>query len=868
MTSLVDLLRRVGAEDDRLVHLEHLPARPARTADWPSWADPDLVAGYRRLGVALPWTHQVTAAQAVHEGRHTAVATGTGSGKSMAVWLPVLSAVRAGALAAVGPYAGSIARHTRRPTALYLAPTKALAHDQATALEGLLAASSLTSVRVATCDGDTPDTERDWAREHADVVLTNPDFVHYSVLPSRRRWERVLRGLSVVVVDEAHAYRGVLGAHVALVVRRLLRVARHLGADPAVVCLSATSAEPGVAAARIIGTSTDEVVVVDDDASPAGDRYLALWQPAPADRWGAGIASSGSASSEPSRVGAAPAAAATSPGGPPVPLVDDAPRGDSDDDPWALPADAVAAEEEVLDRAEVDEVERRSALAECAELVADLVPAGARTLAFVRSRRGAEALAESARRHLALVSPALVDTVRAYRGGYLPEERRALEARLRSGEVLAMATTNALELGIDVSGLDAVLLCGWPGSRASMWQQAGRAGRAGADGVAVLVASADPLDSFLVHHPEAVLGEPVEATVFDPSNPHVLAPHLCAAAAELPLTAEDLALFGIEDERGRALLDHLVDTLGLLRRRPTGWYWDVANTVRAQDLTSLRGSTERQVQIVESATGTVLGTVDAGNADTTVHPGAVYVHQGRVLLVETRVDDVAMVTDGAHLPYRTRARSSSSVRFLSEEAVVERGGVRWSTGEVEITGQVDSFVRYRVPDQRQIGVEQLDLDARTFRTVGTWWTLDEAALEAAGVDPGRLGGALHAAEHASIGMLPLLATCDRWDIGGLSTEAHDQTGRPTVVVHDGFPGGAGFARRGFDASVEWVRATLETVRTCPCVAGCPRCVQSPKCGNGNSPLDKAGAIALLTVLAGAAERHPEAEAYAPPTGDL
>ncbi|MGC5628223.1 DEAD/DEAH box helicase [Georgenia sp. Z1344] len=863
MTSLVDLLRRIGADDERLVHLEHLPARPARTADWPDWADPDLVAGYRRLGVARPWTHQVTAAQAVHEGRHTAVATGTGSGKSMAVWLPALSAVRAGALAAVGPDAGSIARHTRRPTALYLAPTKALAHDQATALESLLAASTPASARVATCDGDTPDAERDWAREHADVVLTNPDFVHYSVLPSRRRWERMLRGLSVVVVDEAHAYRGVLGAHVALVVRRLLRVARHLGADPTVVCLSATSAQPGVAAARIVGTSPDEVVVVDDDASPAGDRYLALWQPAPADRWGSATAES-AVQVDDVESAAQRARTGTAGGG----LVDDAPRGGSDDDPWALPADAVAAEEEGLDRDQADEIERRSALAECAELVADLVPAGARTLAFVRSRRGAEALAESARRHLAFVSPALADTVRAYRGGYLPEERRELEAQLRSGEVLAMATTNALELGIDVSGLDAVLLCGWPGSRASMWQQAGRAGRAGADGVAVLVASADPLDSFLVHHPEAVLGEPVEATVFDPANPHVLAPHLCAAAAELPLTEPDLALFGIDDERGLALLDHLTNALGLLRRRPTGWYWDVANSVRAQDLTSLRGSTERQVQIVESATGTVLGTVDAAGADTAVHPGAVYVHQGRVLLVETRVDDVAMVTDGAHLPYRTRARSSSSVRFLSEETVVERGGVRWATGEVEITGRVDSFVRYRVPDQRQIGVEQLDLEARTFRTVGTWWTLDEDTVEAAGIDPGRLGGALHAAEHASIGMLPLLATCDRWDIGGLSTEAHDQTGRPTVVVHDGFPGGAGFARRGFDASVEWVRATLETVRTCPCVAGCPRCVQSPKCGNGNSPLDKAGAIRLLTLLSEAADQHPDAEPFVPPAGEI
>lgn len=824
---IVDLLTRIGADDDRLVHLAHSPARAARTAPWPRWADPDLVAGYRRLGVDQPWFHQVQAADALHAGRHTAVATGTGSGKSMAAWLPVLTAARAGQLAAVGPDAGSIARHTRRPTALYLAPTKALAHDQLVALTGLVGAAGMSSIRLATCDGDTPDAERDWAREHADVVLTNPDFVHFSVLPSRRRWERVLRGLSVIVLDELHAYRGVLGAHVALVVRRLLRVARHLGADPAVACLSATSADPGIAAARMIGVEPEDVTVVDEDASPAGNRYLALWQPAPADAWGSSAARGGSAT-----------------------------------DPWAVPAQAVEAEEGdavVVDAQSEDagaedaslpeeEVQRRSALAECADLVADLVPTGARTLAFVRSRRGAEALAETARRHLGIISPALAQTVRAYRGGFLPEERRELEAQLRSGEILAMATTNALELGIDVSGLDAVLLCGWPGSRASMWQQAGRAGRAGADGVAVLVASADPLDTYLIHHPEAILGEPVEATVFNPANPHVLAPHLCAAAAELPLTETDFPLFGIDDDRGAALLDHLTDGLGLLRRRPTGWYWDVANSVRAQDLTSLRGTSNRQVQIVEAATGSVLGTVDAGSADSTVHTGAVYVHQGRVLEVVERLEDVAIVADGAHLPYRTRARTQSSVRFLTEDEVVDLGDVVWRTGEVEVTSRVDSFVRYRVPDQRQIGVEQLEMDDHRFTTVGAWWTISGDALARAEIPAANLGGALHAAEHASIGLLPLLATCDRWDIGGLSTEVHEQTELPTVVVHDAFAGGAGFARHGFDVAGEWMRATLETVTSCPCATGCPRCVQSPKCGNGNSPLDKRGAIRLLAVL--------------------
>ena len=844
---LTGLLESIGGRDGRLVHLQRTPARPGHHGDWPEWADPDLVAAYRRIGVERPWTHQVAAAQSAHAGRHTVLATGTGSGKSLAAWLPALSDV----LAAQSPGADSrISVHGRRPTTLYLSPTKALAADQAASLGRLIGeleavqreagapTGSLRTVRAGTCDGDTPLPERDWVRAHADVVLTNPDFLHFSLLPGHERWTRLLRGLRYIVIDECHAYRGILGAHVALVLRRLLRLVARLrprGPQPIVLCASATAAEPALTAARLIGAEPDDVVAVTDDGAPAGERTLALWQPALRDPWM-------------------------------LPAPDVEPAQDS----------ARATEPDSGDPGE-DPSARRSAVVEAAELLVDLMSVGARALVFVRSRRSAEIVAERARHTLGLSLPELIGTVSAYRGGYLPEERRALEADLRSGRLRALATTNALELGIDVTGLDAVLIAGWPGTRVSLGQQAGRAGRAGSRGLAVLIASDNPLDAYLVHHPEAVFAAP-EATVFDPANPYVLAPHLCAAASEAPLRAEDLALFGLPDD---ALLREL-ENRSALRRRPTGWFWNINLPGRPQDLTSLRGDGPPEVPVVEADTGTVVGTVDGAAADSTVHEGAVYVHQGRVYVVEQLADDVALVRQRAAVGYRTRARSRSSVRIIAEREQQVWGrpvgggdrlddvpepsahtaddgreapgaaAITWSFGSVEVTSQVTGYQRMALPGGEVVSQHALEMDEHVLPTAAVWWTIPQETCEAAGLEPTDLPGALHAAEHASIGMLPLLATCDRWDIGGLSTAAHPQTGAPTVFVHDGHAGGAGFAERGYRAGREWLAATLAVIEGCGCASGCPSCVQSPKCGNNNEPLDKAGAAALLRLLLEAA----------------
>jgi DEAD/DEAH box helicase domain-containing protein len=486
---------------------------------------------------------------------------------------------------------------------------------------------------------------------------------------------------------------------------------------------------------------------------------------------------------------------------------------------------------------------RRAASSESADLLADLVSEGVRTLAFVRSRRAAEQVAASAADLLAEVDPSLPARVASYRGGYLPEERREIEQALRDGRLLGLAATNALELGIDVSGLDAVLVAGFPGTRAAWWQQVGRAGRNAGDALAVLVARDDPLDTYLVTHPEALLDVEVERTVFDPANPYIVGPHLCAAAQEVPLREHELGMFG---RHARELLDDLTAT-GRLRRRPHGWYW--THPEPASALTDIRSGSGRSFSLVEEATGRVVGTVDAGSAHATAHAGAVYVHRGETWLVASLDlnDRVAMI-DRAEVQYSTTARELTEISVGRELDHRTWGEARLSVGLVDVTHQVVSYLRRRQPSGEVIDEVPLDLPEQSLTTQAVWWTLSDEQLADTGLLSVDLPGAAHAAEHCSIGLLPLFATCDRWDIGGVSTAHHPDTGRLTVFVYDGHPGGAGISARGFDAARDWLTATRETIRSCLCPDGCPSCVQSPKCGNQNHPLDKAGAVRLLGVL--------------------
>jgi DEAD/DEAH box helicase domain-containing protein len=748
-------------------HVTTIPGRVAMTVEWPAWVPHRLRESLVAAGVAAPWAHQVDVAELARAGRHVVVATGTASGKSLAYQLPVLAELVT----------------EQQATALYLAPTKALGADQIRAVSAL----KLADVRAAPYDGDTPMAERDWVRSHARWVFTNPDMLHHGLLARHDRWARLLRRLRYVVVDECHAYRGVFGSHVALLIRRLRRVAARYGADPVFVLASATVADPADSASRLTGLDT---VAVTQDGSPCGERTIALWEP---------------------------------------PLLEE-----------------LAGE----NGAPV----RRSAGAESARLLADLVVEGARTLVFVRSRRGAELTALGAQRALAAAAAGeLAPRIAAYRAGYLPEERRALEAALDSGELLGIASTNALELGVDIAGLDAVVLAGYPGTRASFWQQAGRAGRAGSGALVVFVARDDPLDTYLVHHSAALLGTAVEATVLDPTNPYVLRPQLACAAAELPLTEACLDALG--GEAARSVVADLVAE-GALRRRSGGWFWTAVRQ-RPHSQVDIRGSGGHQIAVVEAGTGRLLGTIDAGSACTAVHPGAVYLHRGESLVVEELDLEIGVALVHPEEPqWHTSARSVTDISVVAVMEKWRSGGVSVALGEVEVTSQVVGYLR-RLPSGQVLDAVPLELPPSTLRTRAVWFTVCESALEAAGLSPGAWPGALHAAEHAAIGLLPLVATCDRWDIGGVSTALHRDTGEPTVFVHDGHPGGAGFADRAHAALRPWLSATRDAIAACECPAGCPSCVQSPKCGNGNDPLDKTGAIVVLdTVLASLPAQDP------------
>lgn len=761
---LAGALDGTAADERPLRHVAHLPQRQARTCPWPDWADPDVVRGFGDRGIEAPWSHQLTAAELAHHGQHVVVSTGAASGKSLAYQLPILTAFKT----------------QPQSRALYLAPTKALGHDQ------LRAATTLTSVvpgladiAPTAYDGDSPTEVRRFARERSRWIFSNPDMIHLSMLPNHSRWAVFLRNLRYLVVDECHYYRGVFGSNVAMVLRRLLRLcARYAiaGADragPTVIFASATTARPAVTASELIGQTVREVT---DDGSPQGARTVALWEP-------------------------------------------------------ALVGDLVGENGAPV---------RRSAGAEAARVMADLIAQGAHTLTFVRSRRSAELAALATQARLSDRAPHLAHRVASYRAGYLAEDRRRLEGALANGELLGVATTNALESGVDIAGLDAVILAGFPGTRASFWQQAGRAGRRGQRAVVVLIARDDPLDTYLVNHPAALLDKPVEQVVLDPGNPFVLRPQLLCAATELPLTDAELRSWEAE-----SVAQVLVDD-GLLRRRPRGYF--PAPGTDPHPGVDIRGAGGGEIAILEGDTGRIVGSTGEGQASASVHPGAVYLHQGDTYLVDSLdfEEGVALV-HAADPGYTTFARERTDIEVTGQGERVEHGPATVGLVPVSVSNTVIGYLR-RARSGEVIDFIELEMPTHTLQTMAVMCTVTPDALHDAGVDPPRIPGSLHAAEHAAIGLLPLLASCDRGDIGGVSTSNGPVGGLPTIFVYDGYPGGAGFAARGFRSVTTWWKATAAAITACECPTGCPSCVQSPKCGNGNDPLDKDGAVRVLQLV--------------------
>jgi DEAD/DEAH box helicase domain-containing protein len=494
---------------------------------------------------------------------------------------------------------------------------------------------------------------------------------------------------------------------------------------------------------------------------------------------------------------------------------------------------------------------RGSGNVEAAAVLASLVENDYRTIAFTRSRKGAELVAAGAKRQL---REPLAAAVRPYRAGYLARERRDIEAELFSGRLRGVSATNALELGIDVGGLDACILNGYPGTIASLWQQAGRAGRDQQRSLAVLVAGDDALEQWFMAHPSELFSREPEPVVVNPRNQFVLDPHLACAAYELPLTPDDERYWGDDLEEGvRRLV--LSDTLKLREGRAV--YAGLERPSAAVGLRtgmsgefSIMGDGPPQGEYADDG-GLLIGTVDESRAFATVHPGAIYLHQGQHYRVrELDLDDKVAWVEAVDAEETTQARSDTDVSILDEERAVEIGRARLSLGTVEITEHVVGYRRRSLLTFEELGDEPLELPPTSLVTRAFWYTVDVQVLADAGVAARQVPGTLHAAEHAGIGILPLFTICDRWDVGGVSTPLQFDTMKPTIVIYDGYPGGAGIAELGFAAGVRHLEATLEVIASCPCEGGCPSCVQSPKCGNLNDPLDKNGAIAFLRSVLG------------------
>ncbi len=715
-------------------------------------------------GVRL-YSHQALATDHIRAGHSVVVATPTASGKSLIYNLPVLE------------------RHLHDPDAraLYLFPLKALAQDQLAAFTALTATwPEAARPTAALYDGDTSDHfRRKIRRDPPTVLVSNPEMLHLGILPHHEQWAAFLAGLTHVVVDEAHTYRGVFGAHMAQVFRRLNRLAGRYGARPTYVLCTATVGNPGELASGLIGAGDSAPVVVEEPGVMAET-------PRPAD---------------------APVVIDTS-GAP------QGPRHFVFLNPEQSPATAAI------------------------DLLKAALARNLRTIVYCRSRRMTELVSLWAGGR----SGPYKERISAYRAGFLPEERRSIEARMASGELLAVVSTSALELGIDIGGLDVCILVGYPGTVMATLQRGGRVGRAQQESAGIVVAGEDALDQYFARNPEDFFSRPPEKAVVNPDNEVILARHLECAAAELPLSADEPWLHPAGARRAVRELRKQ----SLLLQSADGRQW-LAARKRPQRLVDLRGT--GQSYSIEDQAGAVIGSVDGFRAWRETHPGAVYLHRGRTYVIE-EVDPgrAAIRAKEANVSWFTRTRGQKSTDILEETERLAIGRCLVCRGRLRITERITGYEKRATSGNRLLTIVPLDVPPQVFETEGLWYVIPDAVR--AGLEERFLHfmGSIHALEHALIGLLPLQVMADRNDFGGISIPLHPQTGLPCVFVYDGLPGGAGLTRQAFAGARELLEATRRVVGACPCEDGCPSCVHSPKCGSGNRPISKQGALALLDEL--------------------
>jgi DEAD/DEAH box helicase domain-containing protein len=719
---------------DQIAHTESWEPRAGKFANIPARLHPQL---REKLEFDQLFSHQAQAIELALGGKDVVVSTGTNSGKTACFALPALD----------------ICLREPAARALLLFPTKALAQDQQARLEAL----APTGIRVATYDGDTPQSHRSAIRKEAHLVLTNPDMLHVGMLPGHENWPKFLRNLRLIVVDEMHVYRGVFGSHVGNVLRRLLRLCAWYRTYPSIIASSGTIGNPQELFTRLTGRQAH---LVDEDGSPSGRRTFVFYNP---------------------------------------------------------PA--------------IDEQRRMSANVASAQITATLMEVGQRTLTFSRARISAELVMRTTQNFLrtgGTVAPTQMD---AYRGGYTPKERRAIEQAVFKGKLSGLSATNAMELGVDIGNLDAVVLNGYPGSPSSFWQQVGRAGRGTRDGLAIFVAHNDPLEQFLLREPERLLAARQENVAANPANPTILSQHLVCAAYERPIAPSEFDSFG---DTALAAAESL-DRSGELSFRAGLFYYPAFDSPALR--VNIRSGDSETVRLLLGTEE--LGSMERWRAMGNAHPGAVYLHRGQSFIVR----DLDLLLNVAFVEpfdgdYYTSPIRQSLVQTNSD--LIDE--YPWRLQSVSVSESVVGFRRKSLDGDSVLDTEELTLPARTFDTVAV--RLDLPSMDPDGDMAEQIGG-VHGMEHALTAVAPWLIGADRGDLGSAWYVVTPDTLLPSVFVYDQTPGGLGFSERLFHDRLAWRESARQLVASCSCQEGCPACLLSPRCESANEALSKPGTLKLL-----------------------
>jgi DEAD/DEAH box helicase domain-containing protein len=776
---VLDAFSQRDPHGEILTAVRHFPAREPQWADFPAWVHADLVAAYAAKGIRRPYSHQAAAAEAVHAGRNIVIVTPTASGKTLCYNLPILNAIL----------------ENPDSRALYLFPTKALAQDQLAELYDLNQRLE-NRFGVFTYDGDTPSDARKAIREKAHIALTNPDMLHTGILPHHTRWTRLFENLRYIVIDELHTYRGVFGSHLCNVLRRLRRIARFYGREPQFICCSATIANPGDLASRLLEADVD---VLDANGAPAAEKTFVFYNPPVVNR-ALGI--------------------------------------------------------------------RRSYINESSRVAQEFLKHDLQTMVFANSRLHTELLLtflQQANPQL----PGKPETIRGYRGGYLPNERREIERGLRDGRVRGVVSTSALELGIDVGSLDAVVMAGYPGTIAGTWQRAGRAGRRSGSSCAVLVASSAPLDQFIVRHPGYFFGSTPEHAFIQPDNLEILINHLKCAAFELPIAPGER--FGDVDVPD--LCARLAEA-GFLHRTGEHYHW--TQEAYPADTVSLRSVTSDNFVIIDiTGQPNVIGEVDYPSALTTVHEKAIYLHGGQQYHVEhLDFKERKAYVKQVDADYYTDAVRYTQVRVLeiaaqasAHESRPEIPAAR-SHGDVLVRSQVVGFKKIKFFTNENVGAGNLELPENEMHTTSYWITLERPLLESLPYTVSERQSGMFGLLHALESVATLLLMCDRRDLGTAigerppvpGSEADDFVSmrledavaagskeffEPNLYLFDAYPGGIGFSEPLFRVHELLVQKTHELIAGCGCEQGCPSCVGP---AGDLAPRAKESALAILDRL--------------------